>query len=83
MKRSYILRIQMLTEAIKQDRPHHWALGNSTSAWPPVTPFTTTLWAQPASRIFTHQLVHPTHSWRSQFLQANAVGDGVKGFTKV
>ncbi|XP_075032352.1 ribose-phosphate pyrophosphokinase 2 isoform X3 [Calonectris borealis] len=59
--------------------------GSSTEPWGTplvtgrqldLTPFSTTLWARPSSQSFTQQSVRPSMS--SQFLQENAVGNGVK-----
>ncbi|KAK4814535.1 hypothetical protein QYF61_022254 [Mycteria americana] len=77
--------VQIIDKDIKQNWPQHRALGNSTCDRPPTG----------ANSIHHHSLgpaiqpvLYPAKSTpiqarSSQFLQENAVGNGVKGFTKV
>ncbi|KAK4830419.1 hypothetical protein QYF61_011043 [Mycteria americana] len=77
--------IQIIDKDIKQDWPQYWALGNTICDWLP-TGFNSThhnslgLAIQPV--FYPAKYVH-VQAISSQFLQENAVGNGVKGFTKV
>ncbi|KAK4810518.1 hypothetical protein QYF61_004481 [Mycteria americana] len=77
--------IQITDKDIKQNWPQHRALGNTTCDWPPTG----------VNSIHHHSLgpaiqpvlypakSMPVQAMSSQFVQENAVGNGVKGFTKV
>ncbi|KAK4817862.1 hypothetical protein QYF61_001531 [Mycteria americana] len=77
--------VQIIDKDIKQDCPQHRALGNTTCDWPPTE----------VNSIHHHSLglaiqpvlypakSTPVQAMSSQFLQENAVGDRVKGFTEV
>ncbi|KAK4818207.1 hypothetical protein QYF61_008697 [Mycteria americana] len=77
--------IQTIDKDIKQNWPQHRALGNTTCDWPPTE----------VNSIHHHslglaiqQVLYPAKStpvqaMSSQFLQENAVGNRVKGFTEV
>ena len=47
-----------------------------------LTPFTTSLWAQPSNQFLTSKHV-PVQATGCQLLQENTVGDSVKGFAEV
>ncbi|KAK4826724.1 hypothetical protein QYF61_010977 [Mycteria americana] len=77
--------IQIIDKDIKQDWPQHRALGNTACDWPPTG----------VNSIHHHSLgpatqpvlypakSTPIQAMSSQFLQENAVGNHVKGFTEV
>ncbi|KAK4811346.1 hypothetical protein QYF61_027588 [Mycteria americana] len=77
--------VQIIDKDIKQNWPQHRALGHTTCDWPPTG----------VNSIHHHSLgpasqpvlylakSTPIQAMSSQFLQENAVGNGVKGFTKV
>ncbi|KAK4815602.1 hypothetical protein QYF61_004817 [Mycteria americana] len=77
--------IQIIDKDIKQNWPQHRALGNTTCDWPPTG----------VNSIHHHSLgpaiqtvlypakSTPVQAMSSQFLQENAVGNRVKGFTEV
>ncbi|KAK4808973.1 hypothetical protein QYF61_015207 [Mycteria americana] len=77
--------IQIIDKDIKQDWPQHRALGNTACDWPPTG----------VNSIHHHSLgpaiqpvlypakSTPVQAMSSQFLQENAVGNRVKGFTGV
>ncbi|KAK4825284.1 LOW QUALITY PROTEIN: hypothetical protein QYF61_026129 [Mycteria americana] len=77
--------IQIIDKDIKQNRPQHRALGNTTCDWPPTG----------VNSIHHHSLgpaiqpvlypakSTPIQAMSSQFLQENAVGNHVKGFPEV
>ncbi|KAK4819037.1 hypothetical protein QYF61_024402 [Mycteria americana] len=76
--------IQIIDKDIKQNWPQHRALGNTACDWPPTG----------VNSIHHHSLgpatqpvlypakSTPVQAMSSQFLQENAVGNGVKGFTE-
>ncbi|KAK4830186.1 LOW QUALITY PROTEIN: hypothetical protein QYF61_009213 [Mycteria americana] len=77
--------IQIIDKDIKQDWPQHRALGNTTCDWPP-TGFNSIHHHSLGSAI--QPVLYPVKStpvqaMSSQFLQENAVGNRVKGFTEV
>ncbi|KAK4814498.1 hypothetical protein QYF61_020860 [Mycteria americana] len=77
--------VQIIDKDIEQDWPQHRALGNTACDWPPTG----------VNSIYHHSLgpaiqpvlypakSTPIQAMRSQFLQENAVGNHVKGFTEV
>ncbi|KAK4816629.1 hypothetical protein QYF61_019328 [Mycteria americana] len=77
--------VQIIDKDIKQNWPQHRALGNTTCDWPPTG----------VNSIHHHSLgpaiqpvlypakSTPVQAMSSQFLQENAVGNRVKGFTEV
>ncbi|KAK4810419.1 hypothetical protein QYF61_025526 [Mycteria americana] len=77
--------VQIIDKVIKQDWPQPRALGNTTCDWPPTR----------VNSIHHHSLgpaiqpvlypakSTPVQAMSSQFLQENAVGNRVKGFTEV
>ncbi|KAK4807115.1 hypothetical protein QYF61_018456 [Mycteria americana] len=77
--------VQIIDKDIKQNWPQHRALGNTACDWPP----------SGFNSIHHHSLgpaiqpvlypakSTPIQAMSHQFLQENAVGDSVKGFTKV
>ncbi|KAK4831475.1 hypothetical protein QYF61_017723 [Mycteria americana] len=77
--------VQIIDKDIKQDWPHHRALGNTACDQPP-TGFNSIhnnslgLAIQP---VLYPAKTTPIQAMSSQFLQENAVGNSVKGFTEV
>ncbi|KAK4819416.1 hypothetical protein QYF61_003687 [Mycteria americana] len=77
--------VQIIDKDVKQNWPQHRALGNTACDWPPTG----------VNSIHHHSLgptiqpilypakSTPVQAMSSQFLQENAVGNRVKGFTKV
>ncbi|KAK4816766.1 hypothetical protein QYF61_022764 [Mycteria americana] len=77
--------IQIIDKDVKQNWPQHRALGNTACDRPP-TGFKCIHHNSlgPAIQpVFNPAKSVPVHTMSSQFLQENAVGNGVKGFTKV
>ncbi|KAK4806937.1 hypothetical protein QYF61_027304 [Mycteria americana] len=77
--------VQIIDKDIKQNWPQHRALGNSSCDWPP-TGFNSIHHLSLGPAI--HPVLYPAKStpvqaMSSQFLQENAVGNRVKGFTEV
>ncbi|KAK4806791.1 hypothetical protein QYF61_005587 [Mycteria americana] len=77
--------VQIIDKDIKQNWPQHRALGNTTCDWPPtgvnsVHHSSLGLAIQP---VLYPAKSTPVQAMSSQFLQENAVGDSVKGFSEV
>ncbi|KAK4825244.1 hypothetical protein QYF61_025643 [Mycteria americana] len=77
--------IQIIDKDIKQNWPQHRALGNTTCDWPPtgvnsIHHHSLGLAIQP---VLNPAKSTPVQAMSSQFLQENAVGNSVKGFTEV
>lgn len=60
-----------------------WGTPFLTSHQLDVSPFTTVLWTQPSTHFFYPENCAPTQAISSRFLQENAMGNDVRGFTKV
>ncbi|KAK4817647.1 LOW QUALITY PROTEIN: hypothetical protein QYF61_023237 [Mycteria americana] len=77
--------IQIIDKDIKQNWPQHRALGNTTCDRPP-TGFKSihhNSWGPAIQPVLYPVKSTPLQAMSSQFLQENAVGNHVKGFTKV
>ncbi|KAK4810615.1 hypothetical protein QYF61_007352 [Mycteria americana] len=77
--------VQIIDKDIKQNWPQHRALGNTTCDWPPtgvnsIHHHSVGLAIQP---VLYPVKSTPVQAMSSQFLQENAVGNRVKGFTEV
>ncbi|KAK4818594.1 hypothetical protein QYF61_015456 [Mycteria americana] len=77
--------IQIVDKGIKQDWPQHRAQGNTACDRPPTGVNSIHHHSLgPAIQAVFYAAKHtPIQAMSSQFLQENAVGNGVKGFTKV
>ncbi|KAK4815596.1 hypothetical protein QYF61_004811 [Mycteria americana] len=77
--------IQIIDKDIKQDWPQHSALGNTTCDWPPTGVISIHHHSSgPAIQPVLYPAKStPVQAMSSQFLQDNAVGNRVKGFTEV
>ncbi|KAK4808466.1 hypothetical protein QYF61_005783 [Mycteria americana] len=77
--------IQIIDKDIKQEQPQHRVLGNTACDWPPtgvnsIHHHSLGLAIQP---VLYPAKSTPVQAMSSQFLQENAVGNRVKGFTEV
>ncbi|KAK4813930.1 hypothetical protein QYF61_003000 [Mycteria americana] len=77
--------VQIIDKDIKQDWPQHRALGNSTCDRPPtgVNSIHHNSLGPAVQPVLYPVKCTPIQAMSSQFLQENAVRNGVKGFTKV
>ncbi|KAK4821026.1 hypothetical protein QYF61_012112 [Mycteria americana] len=77
--------VQIIDKDIKQDWPHHRALGNTACDWPPtgVNSIHHRSLGPAIQPVLYPGKSTPVQAMSSQFLQENAAGNNVKGFTKV
>ncbi|KAK4811096.1 hypothetical protein QYF61_016382 [Mycteria americana] len=77
--------VQIIDKDVKQNWPQHRALGNTTCDRPPtgVNPIHHHPLGPAVQPVLYPAKSTPVQAMSSQFLQENAVGNGVKGFTEV